>query len=616
MSTASIPLDASPVATQQASILRVAPAVGLVVAYWGFYAAIGLTEIEGFHKFLYRLGALAILLLGFTGWWLLRRSVPLAERLTALGAAIAAAVVTLSLRHPSIHGPLVMGVLTHSIEATVTGWTAWLAASRGWTSIARRRGMVMIAIIAWAWALAVRMDGLSGSAESVFHWRWTPSGEEQFLAEQNNAKVSPQPDTPSGGEPLVAGDSDWIGFRGPLRDGAVHGVEFASNWDKSPPKRLWKRRVGPGWSSLVVVGDRLFTQEQRGEKEAVVCFDANTGKPVWGHEDPGRFDEAMGGVGPRATPTFDDGRLYSLGATGILNCLDAATGELQWSQDVKRDGQNATPIWGFCSSPLIVDGKAIVFAGGGGTNPEQEDSKQSEERDSVATPANDKTLLAYDSATGALAWRVQAGSHSYSSAQLAEFHGVPQVLFIDDAALQAVEPATGKQLWSLPTNARREGAPAIQPHIVNDSEFLASFTPDAGLLRGIVTRKGDEWSVEVKWPSPSRDLKPFFSDFVRVDDALYGFDGSIFRCVDANTGKRNWKGGGRYGSGQVLLVADQPVLVVLSEKGEAVLVAADPEKHEELGRFQAIEGKTWNHPTIVRGRLYVRNADEMACYEL
>jgi hypothetical protein len=143
--------------------------------------------------------------------------------------------------------------------------------------------------------------------------------------------------------------------------------------------------------------------------------------------------------------------------------------------------------------------------------------------------------------------------------------------------------------------------------------LLATFNSQSGLLRVHVSQGVDGWQAKEEWVS--REAKLFFNDFVTVGDALFGFDKDLFCSVDLRTGKRKWKKG-RYGSGQVLLVADQPVLVVISEKGEAVLVAADPEKHQELGRFQAIEGKTWNHPTIVRGRLYVRNADEMACYEL
>ncbi len=446
------------------------------------------------------------------------------------------------------------------------------------------------------------------------------------LALAANAKKSPNSDVRLTSTPQAADEADWPAFRGPQRDGAVRAATIDGNWNEAPPKQVWKRPVGLGWSSIVVVGERLFTHEQRGDQEAVVCYSAETGDEIWAHLDDARFEEAMGGAGPRATPTFANGRLFALGATGILNCLDAATGDVKWSRDIKDDGQHAIPTWGFCSSPLVVDGRVIVFSGGGGADPGSGADRQrkagtaadtasaTNEQAAESPPAtNHDTLLAYRIDSGELSWRAAAGSHSYSSPQLVEFDGVPQVLFLDEVALGSFEISTGKRLWNLPTNARRQGPPAIQPHVINDSELLVSFTSDAGLMRVKVTHERDGWQAAVEWSS--RDLKPLFSDFVRAGDVLYGFDGNIFCSVDASTGKRNWKKG-RYGSGQVLLVADQPVLAVISESGEAVLVAADPEKHEELGRFQAIEGKTWNHPTIARGRLYVRNGQEMACYEL
>lgn len=625
MSTATLPIESGASEVSRPAGFRLAPIVALVAAYWVLYFAVGMSEIPGFHKFLYRLGALAVALLGFTGWWLFNRRFSVGSRFAVLGVAVLAAIIALALRHPSIYDALLMGVLTYGIAATITGWTAWLVASRHAASTNIVRGMMLVAVLAWAWAPMVRMDGLGGAAETVFHWRWTPSGEEKFLAEQARAVAALGANKPPAAAPLAATDADWPAFRGTARDGAVHGVEIATSWNDAPPKQVWKRRVGPGWSSIVVVGDNLYTQEQVVDDEVVACYDAATGEPRWIHKDPGRFDEAMGGVGPRATPTFADGKIYALGASGVLNCLDAATGDVLWSHDVKPSGQGKVPMWGFCSSPLVVDGKVIVFAGGGGSfggENKSKESKESEvskegkpERAAPAEPVNPDALLAYDAQSGELLWRAPAGDHSYSSAQLAEFDGKKQVLFAGNAALVSVNPEDGKILWRLPTNGP-DGAPNIQPHLAGGDDFLASFTADAGLVRGAVSHKDGAWSADVKWAS--KDLKPFFSDFVRVGDALYGFDGSVFCCIDANTGKRHWKQGrnGRYGSGQVLLVADQPVLVVLTEAGEAVLVAANPEKLEELGRFQAIEGKTWNHPTIVGHRLYVRNAEEMACYDL
>jgi outer membrane protein assembly factor BamB len=462
--------------------------------------------------------------------------------------------------------------------------------------------MFAIPLFLWAATTLVRMDGLSGAGDVEFFWRWIPTAEERFLAERARSdQKAANDEQPAAAEPLVASEQDWPRFRGVNADSALHGVKIATNWDESPPRLVWRRRMGPGWSSITVVGDRLFTQEQRGEREAVVCFDAATGNEIWAHEDNARFSEELGGDGPRATPTFADGKLYALGATGILNCLDAATGELQWTQDIappklddaiKTNEESAPqrPYWGYASSPLVTGDVVVVFAAG-----DRADS-----------------LRAYAIDTGEQAWTAASGTRSYSSPQMATFEDEEQVLYLSELELTAVDPKTGRNRWRFDAGFE-VGEPSIQPHVVGPSQVLVSFSQDAGTILLEVSQDDGAWKAEPVWKE--RDLKPYFNDFVRYEDSLYGFDGDIFACVDLKTGKRQWKRG-RYGAGQVLLLADQGVLLVITEKGEAVLVAADPKEHRELAKFQAIEGKTWNHPTLVGDRLYVRNAEEMACYEL
>src|SRR5262249_16455836 len=206
--------------------------------------------------------------------------------------------------------------------------------------------------------------GVNGNMQSDIRWRWSTTPEDLYLAERARG------DGPEAREPDPARDAavlqpgDWPGFRGPDRDGAGRGVRLATDWAAGPPRLLWRHRVGRAWSSVAVVGERLYTQEQRGEFEAVVCLDAPTGREVWVHEDPARYLDGQSGVGPRATPTFADGRLYALGATGTLNCLDAATGARKWSRDITADAGTKVPTWGLCSSPLVVRGVVVVFAVG------------------------------------------------------------------------------------------------------------------------------------------------------------------------------------------------------------------------------------------------------------
>jgi hypothetical protein len=355
---------------------------------------------------------------------------------------------------------------------------------------------------------------------------------------------------------------------------------------------VWRRRIGPAWSSVTVVGDRLFTQEQVGDSEAVVCLDAATGHTAWRHRDAARHSDGQGGPGPRATPTFAAGRVFALGATGILNCLDASSGERKWSRDIAADAGTKVPLWGFSSSPLVVGGLVVVFAGG----------------------ESEKTLLAYRTDSGQPAWAASAGQTSYSSPQLARIDGEAQILFVSDQGLRAFDPSSGAMLWEFRTPAGSPGMPrSVQPRTLGQAQILFDAGPDTGVILLELSRAGSSWKPAERWVS--RDLKPSFNDFVVQGDALYGFDGRILSCIDLQTGSRRWKKG-RYGSGQVLLLGDQSLLLVAAESGKVVLVAADPDRHHELGRFQAIEGKTWNHPAIAHGRLYVRNAEEMACYAL
>jgi outer membrane protein assembly factor BamB len=223
-----------------------------------------------------------------------------------------------------------------------------------------------------------------------------------------------------------------------------------------------------------------------------------------------------------------------------------------------------------------------------------------------------KGLLAYRADSGELAWTAAAGRASYTSPQPATLAGDEQILFFGDQGLTALDPRSGNVLWE--HTAAAPGAPrSIQPHPLGKRQVLISSEADLGTALIDVNHDNQAWTAEQRWVS--KQLKPSFNDFVVHDGYIYGLDSTILCCVDLQTGKRRWKQG-RYEHGQMLLLADQSLLLVISEGGDAILVAANPEQHEELCRFQAVKGKTWNHPAIAGGRLFVRNGEEMACYEL
>jgi outer membrane protein assembly factor BamB len=379
-----------------------------------------------------------------------------------------------------------------------------------------------------------------------------------------------------------AAAAEWPGFRGPRRDGVVTGVRIATDWTATPPVELWRRPIGPGWSSFAVQGDRIYTQEQRGEDEVVACYERATGRPIWAHRDPVRFFEANGGAGPRATPALAGGRVYTFGATGILNALEAADGRRLWSRNVPEDTGAKVPIWGFSSSPLVVAGEVMVAAAG--------------------------QLVAYDAATGEKRW-VGAAGLGYSSPQLLTLDGVPQVVMVSHTGTTAVAPADGAVLWQHPWR----GNPIVQPAAAGEHDLLVAASSDSGTRRLGIARGANGWTVQERWTSPG--LKPYFNDFVVHQGHAYGFDARILSCIDLADGQRKWKGG-RYGNGQLLLLSDQDVLLVLSEEGELALVAAKPDQFTELARFKAIEGKTWNHPVLVGDVVLVRNGEEMAAFRL
>jgi outer membrane protein assembly factor BamB len=571
-------------------------------------------------------GALLIVL-----WWVFFSRAPWLERLGAIVVMIVAVVVTQPLTHISIQNGM-MGRMFYVIAVPPTvslALVGWAVVSRRLSQGRRRLAMVAAILLGCAVWLPVRTNGILGGAPELA-WRWTSTAEERLLAQARDepatlpsapaapatpperpvVKVGEDPARPDpaalpaapttpGNKPAAAAKNaeaatpdvtrmraEWPGFRGPGRDSHVRGVRIETDWSKSPPVALWRRPIGPGWSSFAVNGDRLYTQEQRGNDEIVASYEVSTGKPVWMHRDAARFWESNGGAGPRGTPTLSNGRVYTLGATGILNALDADDGAVVWSRNAASDTGVKVPGWGFTSSPLVV-GDVVIAATSG-------------------------ALVAYDRATGDKRWFVKSEGGSYSSPQLVTIGATPQVLLMGGAGATSVAPGDGAVLWK----HAWPGSPIVQPAMLPDGDLLLS-TADA--MGGLGTRRigiahgAGGWTVEERWTS--RGLKPYFNDFVVHKSHAFGFDGSILSCIDLADGERKWKGG-RYGNGQLVLLPDQDLLLVLSEEGELALVSAATDKFTELARFPALEGKTWNHPAVVGEVLLVRNSQEMAAFRL
>ena len=547
-------------------------------------------------------------------WWVFFSRTPWSERLGAVVLMGVALFATSRVLHVSI-AKGAMGFLFPmlAIPLLSLAFVAWAVASRRLSDGLRRATMAATIVLACGgWAL-VRTGGFTSNLVNDFAWRWSKTPEERLLAQAAHepealpAAPAALPATPAAlsaapaplatlpaapaalpAAPAVAETGvEWPGFRGPHRDGIIPGVRIETDWSASPPVQLWRRPIGPGWSSFAVRGDLLYTQEQRGDDEVVACYYAATGKPVWRHRDAARFWESNGGAGPRGTPTLHHGRVYAFGATGILNALDARNGAVVWTRNAASDAGVKVPGWGFASSPLVVDDVVIVAAEG--------------------------RLVAYDLATGERRWLGPAGGGGYSSPQLMTIDGVAQVLLMSGAGATSVAPADGTLLWK---HSWPGGVRIVQPALASEGDVLMSGGDGmggVGMRRIAVAHGPGGWTAQERWTSTG--LKPNFNDFVVHEGHVFGFDGSILACIDLQDGQRKWKGG-RYGSGQLVLLPDQHLLLVVSEEGELALVSATPDKFTELARFPAIEGKTWNHPVLVGDVLLVRNGEEMAAFRM
>ena len=459
--------------------LRLWPGVVIVVLQWlaRFGVPIVVPEATAFGVIGGLFGGLAVVV-----WWAFFSRAPRSERWGGVGLMIVALVATSRFIHESIATSM-MGMMfaVYATPVLSLAFVVWAVASRRLSDGPRRATMFATILLACGVWTLVRTGGFTGDLDHDFAWRWAETPEERLLAQAGDEPTA----LPSAPAAMETG-ADWPGFRGPDRDGIIPGVRIVTDWSRSPPVELWRRPIGPGWSSFAVRGDLLYTQEQRGDDEVVACYKVTTGEPRW--------------FGP-------------------------------------------------------------------------------------------------------------AGGDGYSSPHLVTIDGVAQILLLSGAGATSVAPADGTLLWEHPWPGDR----IVQPALTADGDILIGTGFGIGTRRIAVAHGPGGWTIEERWTSVR--LKPYFNDFVVHDDHAFGFDGSILACIDVEDGKRKWKGG-RYGHGQLVLLPDQDLLLVLSEQGELALVAAAPDQFTELARFPAIEGKTWNHPVLVGDVLLVRNAQEMAAFRL
>lgn len=476
----------------------------------------------------------------------------------------------------------------HDLNATFAGWLLllWLFCLSGMRF--KTRVAVFGGFVAFIASLAVcfRFIGLAGDGYPRFVWRFRAEEPIEKKVASSGARADIlQADL------TTAGLNDYPGFLGPNRDATLPSMPLSRDWKSTPPRLIWRRPVGAGWGAFAIAGNLAVTQEQHGPQEAVVCHQLQTGKEIWRHQDAACFASAATGDGPRATPTVYQGTVYTFGATGILNCLDAATGTSIWTVDTLKDNGAPPLIHGMSGSPLVVGDVVVVCAGG----------------------TSGRSLVAYDRHTGQRAFSAGDAKAAYTSPQLARVDGQWQILMHNADGLFAHDPADGRILWYFDWK-NDAGTNCTQPVAFDDGtdRILAVTGEGEGCAMIHVSRHATGgWTTVRLWHS--RGLHSKFANVVARDNYAYGLDNGILVCLDLKDGRRCWKRG-RYGHGQLLLVGD--LLLVQAEKGDVVLVEATPEEHRELTRFAALSSKTWNHPALSGRLLVVRNDREAACYEL
>lgn len=470
--------------------------------------------------------------------------------------------------------------LPATLWAPWLGWIGYGGVPARWKWVVL--GVLLVCIIPFR--ALVRVDGLAGDTLIEFAWRASPRRGFDLAAGSKPADVPKLP--------VAAGPDDVPQYFGPRRDGVWKGPKLA-DWSAATPVEQWRVSVGPGWGGIAVVGDLAYTQEQRADLECVSCYRVTDGTPVWSHGERTRFDSAMGGDGPRATPAVALGRVYAVGATGRLTCLDAGTGKKLWSVDLVTAFGGPNLMHGVSASPLI-DGDRVIVCPPAAAGP---------------------TLAAFQRETGQKLWAAGGSRSSYSSPVLWEYDGSRQIVIHNEDGLAGHDPADGHALWNFPwTNPEKINCsqPVLNAAGVGTILVSTGYGSGAALVR--VKRDGpDRWITEEAWKSHRRAFKTKFTSAVFFEDNVYALDDGILACLEAATGKLRWRDG-RYQHGQVICVGDR--LIVQAESGDLVMVNPSPAGLKEVARIAALPGKTWNVPTLTGRRLIVRNDREMACFEL
>lgn len=519
-------------------------------------------------------------------WLLLGSNAPWRDRVWLLLLSIAGLALTMVTQHKSLGISVLLfgtpiAASTLAISLLVTRNVAWI--QRRWLCFAAW----IVPLLIW---LPTRSEGFAASFAPELRWRWSAD------VEQRTRIANSRSETKQSSLRVVTKvelqDGDWPRFRGLNSDGIAddRGLQLS---EKTVAKLVWKRAIGPAWSSVIVVDGLLYTQEQRDSQEAVVCLEATTGVEIWSYSYEARFDDQtkVSGTGPRSTPTFANGKIYSVGGTGIVTCLSSVDGKLVWQRELSNDCKTPVAMWGFSSSPTIQSDRCFLVGGG------NKDGAQD--------------AICYDASTGDIRWSSSGRGETYSSPKIADLCGEQQLIVSVGRSIVGRNIVDGAERWRV--KLKGMGNTMLLPiQLAKNKLLLASGEGDGtGLYE--IQHVGEEWRAVEKWSS-SR-LRPDFNDVVVLDDFILGLTKGLLTCVDSKDGQMLWKKF-RFESGQLIALPNQHCVLVLSEQGELNLIRIEANEPKLLLNWAAIQGKTWNHPVLVGNQVFCRNAEEIACYSL
>jgi len=381
---------------------------------------------------------------------------------------------------------------------------------------------------------------------------------------------------------------DWPQWRGKNRDGISTEKGLLKTWPSAGPPLAWQATgAGEGYSSFSAAHDRLYTMGAREGTEYVMAFDAATGKKVWERASGRRFSNDQGD-GPRGTPVVDGTQLYALGASGDLISLDAATGKVAWTVNVLQRFGARNIRWGLSESPLVLNDRLLVNAGG-----------------------SNASIVALKKTDGAELWRSGNDEAGYSSAVLHTVGGVPQAIFFTAENAVGVDTRDGRQLWSYSRVSNRT-ANIATPIVRGNRVFLSSdYGTGAALLE--LTASGN--SVNAREVYFTNEMRNHHASSILVGEHLYGFSSAILTAMKFDTGEVAWKDRS-VGKGSMVFADDR--LYLFSERGVVGLAEANPAGYREHGRFQIRTGSslTWSHPVIANGKLFLRDQDTIYAYDV